>query len=90
MPENGEYRSAFITYDFDADGDEDALVFYALRENPDEVKFRFFRHDHDKWLSSEAYDGSGNAVDSVMFSDLNYDGIPEMIIGCYVYHRLYN
>lgn len=81
MPENGEYRSSFITYDFDADGDEDALVFYALREKPDAVKFRFFRHDNDKWLSSEAYDGSGNAVDSVMFSDINYDGVPEVIIG---------
>ena len=81
MPENGEYRSAFITYDFDADDDEDALVFYALRENPEEIKFRFFKHDKDQWIPSEAYDGSGNTVDTVMFSDINFDSIPEIIIG---------
>lgn len=82
MPENGEYRSAFITSDLDSDGDEDALVFYSLKEKPDSVKFRFFKHDDEKkWLSSEAYDGSGSAVDAVMFSDLNFDGVPEIIIG---------
>lgn len=81
MPENGDHRSAFITVDLDADDDEDALVFYSLKENPDAVKFRFFRHEKDKWLSSEAYDGSGSAVDTVMFSDVNFDDVPEIIIG---------
>lgn len=81
MPENGDYRSSFIIYDCDSDGDNDALVFYSLKENPDAVMFRFFKHNSDKWVSSQAYDGLGNAVDTVMFSDVNFDEVPEIIIG---------
>lgn len=33
VPENGAFRSAFITYDFDKDGDEEAIVFYTEKES---------------------------------------------------------
>ena len=43
-PENGLYRSAFIVNDFDMDKDEEAIVFYTEKKNPDLVKIYYFEY----------------------------------------------
>lgn len=80
-PENGKYQSAFITFDVDSDSDEEALVFYTSKRDSELVKFIFFEYENDEWLSAGSYEGLGNSVDTVIFSDLNLDGEFEVIIG---------
>lgn len=80
-PENGEYQSAFITFDIDSDGDEEALVFYSTKEQTDTVMFYYFEYTDDEWTPVASYNGLGNSVDQVIFSDINKDGKHEMIIG---------
>ena len=85
-PENGDYRSAFITFDYDSDSNEEALVFYRMSEhavNDDEntVKLSFFNYTDNEWKQVSKFDGLGNSVDCVIFRDLNNDDKDEIIIG---------
>ena len=80
-PENGDYQSAFITYDIDSDGDEEALVFYSKDGQADTVRFYFFEYADGDWTAVSSYDGLGNSVDQVIFDDINKDGKSEIIIG---------
>lgn len=79
-PENGSYRSAFIAYDFDGDKNEEAIVFYTVKESPDLVKIYYFEYSDGEWLPVSSYDGLGSSVDEVKISDLNFDGKSEIII----------
>lgn len=80
-PDNGDFQSAFITYDCDADGDEDAIVFYSDRKAPSTVKMLYFNYDDGKWNSGGSFEGSGSSVDLVMFPDIDNDGNPEILVG---------
>ena len=80
-PENGLYRSAFIVNDFDMDKDEEAIVFYTEKKNPDLVKIYYFEYKNNAFVSVNSYDGLGSSVDEVKLADLNHDGKSEIIIG---------
>lgn len=80
-PENGSYRSAFIVSDIDMDNNEEAIVFYTEKKNPDLVKMYFFQYDKEEWKAVSSYDGLGSSVDEVKLADLNHDGKYEIIIG---------
>lgn len=80
-PENGDYKSAFLTFDCDSDGDEDAIVFYALKSEPDVARLCYFRSENDEWIPVSSADGAGSSVNIVMFSDINYDKTFEIIVG---------
>lgn len=80
-PESGEYRSAFVTFDIDSDGDEEAFVFYISAKKPDTVSFIYFNFVDGKWNPVSSNDGSGNSVDKIIFTDLDCDGTFEIIIG---------
>lgn len=80
-PENGSYRSAFIVDDFDEDKDEEALVFYTEKKNPDLVKMYYFEYKNDNWVPVDSYDGLGSSVDEVKLADINHDGMSEIVIG---------
>ncbi len=80
-PESGEYQSAFITFDVDSDLEEEALVFYSVKEQDDVAKFYYFEYKDDSWVPIATYDGLGNAIDKVIISDINLDGFFEIVIG---------
>lgn len=80
-PENGLYRSAFIVNDFDSDKDEEAIVFYSEKKNPDLVKMYYFEFKDGNFIPVNSYDGLGSSVDEVKLADLNHDGKSEIIIG---------
>lgn len=80
-PENGLYRSAFIVNDFDMDKDEEAIVFYTEKKNPDLVKIYYFEYKNNAFVPVNSYDGLGSSVDEVKLADLNHDGKSEIIIG---------
>ncbi|MCQ2483827.1 MAG: hypothetical protein MJ168_00685 [Clostridia bacterium] len=80
-PENGEYKSAFLTFDCDSDGDEDAIVFYSLKSEPDLARLWYFKYEDEKWIPVSSVDGAGSSVNTVLFSDINLDGSYEIIVG---------
>ena len=80
-PENGSHQSAFITADIDGDREEEALVFFLYRQEPDLVKFSYFEYKEDDWVFVNTYDGLGDSIDKVEISDFNLDGFSEIVIG---------
>lgn len=80
-PENGLFQSAFVTFDIDSDGDEEAFVFYKTEESNDIVNMYFFDYENDEWCPITSTTGLGNSVDQISFVDLNNDGKYEVIVG---------
>lgn len=80
-PENGTHQSAFITSDIDGDREEEAIVFYTNKHDPDIVSFSYFKYKEDEWAYVATYDGLGDSIDMVEISDVNMDGYSEIIIG---------
>lgn len=69
-PRNGDYRSAFVLYDIDGDGDEETLAFYSVSAQTDSnVKISVLDREADgKWRAQSELAGAGGSVDTVMFS----------------------
>ncbi len=84
-PENGDFQSSFLTYDVDSDGEEEAFVFYVLADKPEIAKVSYFEYSSEEWKFICTHDGLGNTIDKVVITDLNRDGLSELIIGWSIY-----
>lgn len=82
-PSKGLYRSSFVLYDIDNDLQEEAFIFYAPRNNTAEIHMLFLKKDkvNDDWSTVYDVTGDGSDVSSISFSDLNGDGMYEVILG---------
>ncbi len=80
-PTSGEYRSAFVRYDCDGDESDEAFVFYSLRSEEMSVNMYFLDYENGEWVPKETTPGEGNDIHSVEFTDLNDDGISEILVG---------
>ncbi len=80
-PTSGEHRSAFVRYDCDGDKSDEAFVFYSLRSEEMSVNMYFLDYEDGKWVPKETTPGEGNDIYAVEFTDLNDDGISEILIG---------
>ncbi|MDR1630744.1 MAG: VCBS repeat-containing protein [Oscillospiraceae bacterium] len=79
-PLSGEYRSAYVLYDINGNGMNDALIFYAYTNDPNVVRVNILSYDGNKWFPVADYKGDGHNVHSVEFADLNRDGVDEVLI----------
>lgn len=86
-PAKGDYRSSFVLYDIDGDVQEEAFIFYAPKNNQTEVHMLFLKKDsnNEKWSLVYDITGAGSDVSSISFSDLNGDGVHEVILGWKAY-----
>jgi len=50
-PENGEYRSSYLFYDLDNNGEEEALVFYQAPSKGSSTWVNILDKQEDKWVS---------------------------------------
>lgn len=80
-PITGDFRSSFIMYDVDNDGEEEAFVFYAPNKDQSTVRVHFMDSQDGKWTVHNDFPGIGSDVYSVSFADLNEDGICELLVG---------
>lgn len=90
IPENGEFQSSFVPFDIDSDNNEEALVFYTLKDSPDIAKVSYFEFKNDKWIYVSDFDGLGNTIDKVVIEDINKDGFFEIVIGWNLYSSKMN
>lgn len=69
-PRNGDYRSAFVLYDIDGDGEDETLAFYSVSSVAESnVKISILdRGIDDKWRSMYEIAGAGSSVERVLFS----------------------
>lgn len=91
FPSQGEYRSSFVLFDIDGDLREEAFIFYAPQNTPTEIHMLLLRSDESgkEWSSMCDIIGEGTDVASISFSDLNGDGIREIILGWKVLNNNY-
>ena len=82
-PQNGEYRSSYIFYDIDADGVEEAMVFYQSASKGEATWINILDQQNGEWVSvceTPAPDSTAN-IDFVSFEQLTGDGEISIVIG---------
>ena len=69
-PRNGDYRSAFVLYDIDGDGEDETLAFYSVSSvSESNVKISVLDRGIDgRWRSQYELAGAGSSVERVLFS----------------------
>ncbi len=72
-PIAGDYRTAFVQFDVDADGEDETLVFYAKKESPSEAHIHLLKFNGENWYSAGDITGNGSEVYSVAFYHFDPD-----------------
>ncbi|MGN1317051.1 MAG: hypothetical protein ACI4VW_08345 [Acutalibacteraceae bacterium] len=80
-PQSGDYQTAFILFDIDADGQEEAVVFYADSSVDTSVRMAFMECVNETWVISADVKGPGSGVYDVSFSDMDNNGVYEILVG---------
>lgn len=79
-PLYGEYRSPFVFYDTDGDGQDEAVVFYTLKKDDAAVKMALFDIADGQWKCIADVKGAGNSVNKVAFDDIYNDGTAQILV----------
>ena len=80
-PSGGEHRSAFVRYDCDRDGSDEAFVFYSLKTEEMSVYMYILDYTDGSWTAVDTIPGDGSDIHSIEFCDLNNDGVAEVLVG---------
>lgn len=84
-PRSGDYRSAFVLQNIDAEPGDEAMVFYEsnnVQSGESSLRVKFLDKKNGKWESVYDLSCRGSEVDSISFAKLGSAGITEIII-CY-------
>lgn len=79
-PQKGDYRSAIIVEDVDGDGDSEAIIFYRDSLDGTVARMHSFNFFDGRWISNGDFNGYGNGVESVKISDMDGDGVSELMV----------
>lgn len=79
-PRSGEYRTAYVLYDYDADMTDEVLVFYTSAQDEMTVRIHFLDYVDGEWISVADETGRESEVQEVQFRDLDGNNTPEIII----------
>ena len=79
-PIAGDFRTAFVQYDVDADGTEETLVFYAKKDSPNEAHMHLLKYNGAEWYSAGDITGNGSEVYSVSFYHFDQDDSFEVAV----------
>lgn len=80
-PKSGDYQTAFVLFDINSDGSEEAIVFYTDSSIDASVRLSFMECINDTWVISADIKGAGSGVYDVTFADLNNNGKYEILVG---------
>ncbi|MFA9380404.1 MAG: hypothetical protein ACERKO_05025 [Acetanaerobacterium sp.] len=67
-PSGGEYRSAFVMYDIDSNGEDEVIAFYSTSADSDDLRINILDKQDGEWYS--IYDegaGLASEIDSISF-----------------------
>lgn len=95
-PKSGNNRSSITMYDLDNDEIEEAVVFLTTKPDTTDATTHMYVIDETedgKWKVIGDFTNKNNDVDCLEFSDLNGDGLIDMVVGWKTYtvnqHNLY-
>lgn len=80
-PQSGDYQTAFVLFDINGDEQEEAIVFYTDSAIDTSVRMTFMECINDTWVISADVKGAGSGVFDVSFSDMDNDGVYEILVG---------
>ena len=81
-PNEGDYTTAITFVDINLDGENDAIAFYRLaNDDTSSIYMSVLIKKDSKWIASESVKGKGNDILEFSYGDLNYDSVPEIIVG---------
>ncbi len=80
-PASGDYQTAFVLFDINSDGSEEAIVFYTDSSIDASVRMSFLECINDTWMISADIKGAGSGVYDVTFSDMDNNGNYEILVG---------
>ena len=81
-PNEGEYTTSITYLDLNTDGENDAVAFYRIKnDDTSAIYMSVLIKSDSKWMASEPIKGKGNDVLEFSFGDLNYDSVPEIVVG---------
>ena len=89
-PQNGNYRSAITTMDYDNDSVEEAVAFYVPSGETQTVNMIVMDQVKGKWQTVGNFQSKSSIVDRLVFSDLDGDGKKEIIVGWSTFNPLVN
>ena len=85
-PAKGNYRSAVILNDIDSDGVFEAFAFYSITDGETvSMYINVICREGEKWVSVSQQKIVAGGVDKVEFSDLDGDGVDEILVGWQIY-----
>lgn len=84
-PESGEYHSAITIRDINADGSDEAIVFYVNNNDVSAARMCVLTKSGEDWLLVSDFAGSGSGVLNVDFADLNSDGDEEIVVTWFLF-----
>lgn len=84
-PNNGDYRSAIITKDFDKDGKYEAIAFYRTTDNEPVTNMLIMSDTKKGFKTCLNYETQYTDIDCVQFADYDFDGIDEILVGFVTY-----
>lgn len=81
-PRTGDYRSPFVFYDLDSDGNQEAIVFYTNSTGQSNVRAGVLREqEDDSWVVVQDLAGSGDQVEFIRFAHVTSAETPNILIG---------
>ena len=80
-PVSGSNIQPVQMVDLDGDGREEALAFFRQSDGEKPLKIYVFTDNGDSYAQTAVIEGSGLAVYSIAYSDMNGDGCMEIIVG---------
>lgn len=80
-PQSGDYQTAFVLFDINGDSQEEAIVFYTDSAIDTSVRMSFMECINDTWMISADIKGAGSNVFDLSFSDMDNDGVYEILVG---------
>lgn len=79
-PQAGANLPPVQMVDLDGDGTDEALAFFRISSEERPLKIYIFRAVEDDYQQAAVIDGSGTAVHSVRYEDMDGDGVREILV----------
>lgn len=79
-PISGNHRGAYILFDANSDGIDEAVVFYSLNSNSSVIHMHLLSRDNEQWYSVADIIGSGTEVYKVDFYNIDSSNMLEISV----------
>ncbi len=79
-PASGDYQTAFVLYDINADGIDEAFVFYSDASVESTLRMALLECVDDEWSITTDIKGAGSGIYDICFNDLDGDGFSEIFV----------